>query len=201
MRHFSPFVIAYLFVAAGTSPAWGAWMFAGSENDMSIGTTGEVAFDLSALTLVGTEDGRALIDPSSSIIATGSPSTTVLDVYSPIRPPTNFGPGGMTIPSFGTGPTIRLDATSLAVPSGYISGTPLHSSVSFYPGETPGSLGLTPGIYVWSWGAESTAETLTLTVVPEPSTLCLLLIGLVVGGFFRIRKKVRNCNHTNALPP
>jgi hypothetical protein len=46
------------------------------------------------------------------------------------------------------------------------------------------SLGLTVGSYVWSWGG-SNPDSLTLNIVPEPTTALLLatgLLGLAVQG-------------------
>jgi hypothetical protein len=75
----------------------------------------------------------------------------------------------------------------LHVPSGYTSGGSLSGSVTFL-GEDISSVGLTPGSsYVWSWGSGSSADSFTLSIVPEPTTLLLLATG-VAALAWRVRR-------------
>ncbi len=57
-----------------------------------------------------------------------------------------FGP----VQIFGFGPEIW-------VPMGYQSGAPLNASAIFQ-GETLATLGINPGVYVWSWGSGEDAD-------------------------------------------
>jgi hypothetical protein len=64
------------------------------------------------------------------------------------------------------------------VPSGYVSGTSL-SDTSTYDGATFASLGVTPGVYKWTWGSGTNADSFKLDIVavPEPSTWIMMLAG------------------------
>jgi hypothetical protein len=66
----------------------------------------------------------------------------------------------------------------LEVPIGYISDSPL-SNTSTYANQTLDSLGVTPGVYEWTWGAGAD-QNFTVDIVPEHSSL-LLLAGALVG--------------------
>jgi PEP-CTERM motif len=76
-------------------------------------------------------------------------------------------------------------------PGGYISGDWLSGEATF-AGADFEDLGLTPGTYVWSWGAGLHADTFTVQIgVPEPSTWAILMVGFGgVGlvGYRRTRK-------------
>ena len=60
---------------------------------------------------------------------------------------------------------------ALIVPTGYVSGTAL-SGTAVAPNETLSSIGITPGVYTWTYGAGG-ADTLTIDVaapLPEPTS-------------------------------
>jgi hypothetical protein len=71
----------------------------------------------------------------------------------------------------------------LVVPVGY-SGAAL-SDTATYDSQTFSSLGATPGTYKWTWGTGPNQNfTLVIgTVVPEPSTWAMMLLGFVGLGF------------------
>ena len=59
-------------------------------------------------------------------------------------------------------------------------GRSLHSlSIWVMAAATLASLGMDLGSYTWSWGSGGTADSLTLNVVPEPSTAALMVLGIV----------------------
>ena len=60
------------------------------------------------------------------------------------------------------------------VPAGYSSGDPLGVSTATWTGETLDSLGLAIGSYTWTWAGDS----MTVNIVPEPTTALLLTTGL-----------------------
>jgi hypothetical protein len=60
---------------------------------------------------------------------------------------------------------------------GYASGTSL-SATDTFDGTTIAGMGLTPGIYNYTWGT-GPGQIFTINVAPEPSTL--LLGGMAVG--------------------
>ena len=83
---------------------------------------------------------------------------------------------GINIGVFGPGMGL------LVVPQGYVSGSPL-SDTSTYNNATFASLGVTPGIYEWTWGTGAN-QNLTLDAVapavPDAgSTLGLLSLSVV----------------------
>ena len=53
----------------------------------------------------------------------------------------------------------------LNVPRGYVSGTAL-SDLAIYSGKTFATLGVTPGTYLWTWGAGAN-QNFTLKILPE----------------------------------
>src|SRR5205814_3783925 len=86
--------------------------------------------------------------------------------------PTSFGIGRTTFANSGGGKMVGITATSssefkgvhLSVPRGYVSGTALSDSAT-YSGKTLATLGLTPGTYVWTWGAGAN-QNFTLQIPP-----------------------------------
>lgn len=68
---------------------------------------------------------------------------------------------------------------ALLVPHGYESGEELWGTATF-AGHTFASLGLTPGTHRWSWSdaAGDHADSITMHVVPEPSTFASVGIGV-----------------------
>jgi hypothetical protein len=62
---------------------------------------------------------------------------------------------------------------------GYASGAPL-SDTATYAGQSFATLGLTPGVYLYTFGSGTDADTFTVEVgapVPEPSTWAMMLVG------------------------
>lgn len=62
------------------------------------------------------------------------------------------------------------------------------SGTMTYLGATIDSLQLTPGVYTWTWGSGENADSLTLTIVPEPATWPLLL-GIGVACLLVVRRR------------
>ena len=105
----------------------------------------------------------------------------------------SFGSGGTTFASSGSGDIVAIYnyPDLLVVPYDYVSGSPL-ADTSTYDNATFSSLGITPGIYVWTWGSGANADSFTLeaeaAAVPEPATLGLMVVGLL-GARFSGRKR------------
>ena len=101
-------------------------------------------------------------------------------LYTGISGPTSFGSGGQMLASSSTGSAVYFSPNEnlLYVPSTYVSGNSLPMSGS-YTGKTFATLGLTPGTYTWNVGTGPHADTLSITVVPEPSAPLLGALGAV----------------------
>jgi hypothetical protein len=139
------------------------------------------------LTFRGGGSTVVAIWPIGGFLVVGS--TGVNDSYDSISGPTTFGTGDFFImASTGIGNTLGIiccvpvdDAAVpiLLVPHGYVSGTEL-SGTATWDNTTIAALGVTPGIYTWTWGTGANADSLKLFAgvpVPEPGTLGLLSIG------------------------
>ena len=161
--------------------------------------TGGGAIDLMGLTFDTTENTASSITPSSPEILSGAPDIT-FDIYTgTLMGPINFGSGGTTFASSGTGNLVGVDlsadlsAPELGVPLGYVSDSAL-SDTATYAGSTFSSLGVTPGVYKWTWGT-GTHQSFTLdigTAVPEPSTWAMMALGFASLGLLGYRKTRRD---------
>lgn len=111
--------------------------------------------------------------------------------YETISGPDNFGSGLYSAADSATGDKFGMGSsgTWLLVPDGYVSGAPL-SGTATWTATTIASMQLTPGTYLWTWGAGATADSLTLNigVVPEPSSAILLGCGIAGLALHRRRK-------------
>jgi hypothetical protein len=76
------------------------------------------------------------------------------DLFNGLSGPASFGSSGMV--GNGAGDVFGIDRSSgrLVVPAGYTSGNQLSGSLTL-SGATFGSLGLTPGTYVYTWASDS----------------------------------------------
>ena len=155
--------------------------------------TGSGPLDLTGLTLVVTYASLpAQIFPVLGQIVTGSGGAT--DGYQgSISGPTSFGGVFFTFASSGSGDSVGIfrDTSTLLVPSGYVSGTALSDSAT-YNNATFASLGVTPGTYVWTWGAGAN-QNFTLQIgpagVPDGGSTVSLL-GFALLGLAALRRKL-----------
>jgi hypothetical protein len=150
--------------------------------------------DLSALSFLSSGDGAGTISPSSGNVLLG-PVFVGFDQYSGISGPSSFGPGlGPEFPTTGSGGLVGVRGSNglLRVPSGYSSGDSISAAMTF-SNDSLASLGITPGNYVWTWGAGATADSLTFQAgseaIPAPPTLALLGLGGLLLARWRRRPK------------
>ena len=154
---------------------------------------GSGAINLAGLTFTGLTSSSAGMNPSIADLAV---ATGLQDQYQGFSGPLSFGPGGIIFANSNSGDGVTLiggmtSFSGLFVPQGYVSGGAL-SSRSTYNNATFDSLGVTPGTYVWSWGAEAN-QNFTLIIggagVPDGgSTVSLLGFGLL--GLAALRRKL-----------
>jgi hypothetical protein len=152
--------------------------------------TGSGAFNLTGLTLSPNMFLHlSEIDPKFAIIDTGPTSLLAVAGYLGFSGPTSFGNGLLTFPNSGSGDAVGIhNGGLLLVPLGYISGAALSSSAT-WSGETFMNLGVTPGTYVWSWGAGANQNFTLIAAVPDSgSTFGLLLLAVAtLFGVSRLR--------------
>jgi len=184
-----------LAVLIGPSLANAALVITAEEvgTDLLVNASGTI--DLSALTFDSSGNGAGTISPSSGNVLLG-PVFVGYDQYSGISGPSSFGPGfGPGFPTTGSGGLVGVLGSNgfLRVPSGYSSGDSISSAAMTYDNSSLASLGITPGNYVWNWGAGTTADSLTFQagsgVVPAPPTLALLGLGGLLLARWRRRPK------------
>ena len=168
-----------------------------SGGDVTISTVAGGSIDLGGLTAfpsTASEFGFAGLAPQQPLLALGGPVGAPLDLYQDQvslsiwdRP---FGSGGGRVADTVTGTPIVLTSTSVLVPLGYSSSSPLQgvSSATFTSTDFD-TLGLTPGTYT----ATLPNDTITFNVgpvassVPEPTSS--LAFGMLALGFLVRRKR------------
>lgn len=168
--------------------------------------SGSGTLNLDALSHISSESWEGYISPIQGDVLLGSSPASfaqTLEFYSPtISGPSKFGPGNGTLdPIIGDGGTgdrfgmanIVGLGPAVIVPDGYVSGDPLVGSLTF-SGTSLATLGVTEGVYVWSWGTGGNADTFTLnvTAVPEPSAFFLWGLTTILFG-------VRFCGRQKGL--
>lgn len=158
---------------------------------------GSGAFDLTGLADSGDFGGLPpKVTASLGDLETG-PNVDVTG-YTGVTGPTSFGGGAQAIGVNGTGSAVNIvggpseyGQPMLFLPKGYVSGTDVTSGAA-WDNASFASLGITPGIYTWSWGtgADQRFTLDALTSVPEPAALGMLGFGLLmVGGFLTLRPR------------
>src|SRR5579872_2667135 len=175
---------ALLMMTLVNAPARGAFIATATQVGSNVVATGSGTIDTAALTFKPSQDGGDYDSGYSfSLAATfgiGPAASTLVDKYSGINGPSNFGSGVHVInATSGSGDIVEVANyfSVLDVPSGYVSGSPL-SDTSTFNNQTFASMGMTPGVYQWNWGSGPTADSYTLTIgaVPEPCSVGLFSI-------------------------
>ena len=145
-------------------------------NDVVATASGSI--DLAALTF------NVTLNPSNSAELSsfgGSLNLTSLrtggvDRYTGASP-IPFGPLIFTASTSSIGDAFGLSSAFIFVPSGYVSGEEISGSITFN-NESIASLSVPPDTYVSNWGSGASADSLTINVIPEPSSALLSLLAL-----------------------
>ena len=139
------------------------------------------SIDTTIINLLTDAAVSSAIEPASALIALGEDDQANLYFLRNLTGPGSFGDGPAVLPSSEDGIHFGFNGTLnvLAVPDDYSSGSSLDGGTATYLGQTLITLGITVGTHEWSWGDGGT-ETLTLNVVPEPSTYAVLFSSIIV---------------------
>lgn len=151
--------------------------------------TGSGTIDLAGLHAANCpcDIAEAGIDPGTGVlyIAPG-----LEDAYRGATGPLTFGTGGFTPASSSSGDVVGIEPgiepgnPYISVPTTYVSGNLLSDSMTF-DNATFASLGLTPGIYTYSWSSPDEADdsfVINVGTTPLPATFPLFASGLGVIG-------------------
>lgn len=184
--------IALVFAVTALN-AQAAFVFTLQQVGSNVVATGAGTINIAALTLENLDSpgDSSNINPAIGFLAAGPTSEVPIQEYAGISGPASFGTGGHTSSTTGSGNLVAVygDDSMLFVPNGYVSTTVL-SDTTTWTGATFSSLGITPGTYTYTWGSASTADSLTVQAVPEPSTWAMMAAG--VGGLLAFRRRRRS---------
>ncbi len=167
------FLLSGLLVAGGANAA-GDIRFATSGSDVVVTISGTV--DPTALAIGGLRtDTNGFYNSTGYFFSTVQCRTyggSFASSTARLTGPGNWGTGGypfQTTVSSATGGGFGIDASDklLCLPVGYTAGDPLVGTATL-SNRSYGQLGLNPGVYTYTWGNATQAETLTVTVVPPP---------------------------------
>lgn len=160
--------------------------------------TGSGTLDLTDLSYRSNGTVPDFVNPSTGQLYSGTGSFA--NYQGAISGPSSFGSGGTTDGSTESGDAVGIFGSSplLIVPNGYGGGA--LSSTETWSTTTLSSLGLTSGVYSWTWGTGAHADTFTLdvgsptTMSPEPGTGLLLfccITGLVLARANKAKSSIR----------
>lgn len=152
--------------------------------------TGSGSIDLGGLTYGESLSASGDVAAGRGVFVTGIGNA--VSVYYPISDPGPFGDGGDISPNSVVGDIFGVNGEGqIGLPVGYVSDTAFTSGAT-WDSTTLAALGVTPGVYQWTWGSGADADSFTLHIgeassVPEPATLALFGLGLIGIGLSRRR--------------
>ena len=160
-------------------------------------STGSGTIDLTGLTQNSNSTLiSASVDASSGSDSVGS-ALQDITFYGGAAGPEYLGTGGSVLSSLGTGNAVgalrgNSGGDEIFVPKGFVSGGSLFGTAT-YDNATFASLELTPGTYTYTWNMPGDSLVIiiggTSTPVPEPASLAVLGVGIVVAAAARLVRK------------
>jgi hypothetical protein len=190
-------ILAPGVVAASSAQA--AYVVTFEEVGSNVVETGSGMVDPTDLTSTAFGTNEERVSAGSATYFSGGAGAIEHEFSGDISGPANWGPGtpSPALPSSSSGAGVGFEAPAMGiwVPFRHVLGQPL-SETSTYSDASFGSLGMTPGTYVYSWGTGAHADTLTIEIgVPEPSTWAMTLAGFAGLGYVALRRKRRAAVH------
>ena len=182
----------------GHAPAKADFLVIGKQVGPDVVFTGSGTLNLNDLSFLFDGFGSAGVFPADGGVSLGDDPLNFVDVdiYSGVTSfHESFGPGPGGPADLGTGPRVGfgyadpLNTFLLTVPDGY-SGGMLESTSTFLDTDFA-TLGITPGVYNYSWGSGQNADTITMILVPEPGSLGLMVTvaGVAVNEWLKPKTK------------
>lgn len=156
--------------------------------------TGSGDLDTTGLSLLGTNSSDPFTQPSIAALVVGSIGNgDFYDAAADFVGPSDFGTGLLLVnANSGSGDPMGISVGGgnlvLVVRESYGSGDPL-SGTATWLGTSVASLGMTQGTYLWTLDANG--ATVTINVVPEPTTTALLVSTTAALGFVAYRRRAR----------
>jgi hypothetical protein len=177
--------LTFLSLSSATN-AMVDFTFSESATQVLLTVTGNIDLDATLGSPSVATNTNILLAPSLGAILAGSAVNS--DFYNiSLSGWTSYGSGAVSGPGSGSGDRISLFDDGLGLPVGYISGSSI-ASTSAWDGSFA-SLGLTPGSYTSVFNNGSFSDSVTVTVVPEPSVAALFLGLGALGVVLRRRAK------------
>jgi hypothetical protein len=189
-------VLAFVFSALEGGHAEASYLITLEQVGPDVVATGGGSLDLTDLTFTGGSiSAHADIWPAAGYINVGPTTGVPLGGYTGFTGPTAFGSGIVKFASSGSGDSVEIVGSDalrptnrIWVPQGYVFGTALADTAT-WADATFSSLGVTPGVYEWTWGSGAHADSFTLEIgAPEPSTWAMMALGFAALGFAGLRR-------------
>ena len=199
-KFFYALAVALLACSANVQAAYTATL---SQVGPNVVATGSGSLNLTALAFFSNVLAPAVITGNTAVLGTGPAVPTAVTSYTGIAGSTNFGPGIQTLASSGFGDVVAVagNSTAIGVPQGYVSGAALNSGAT-WNGTTFAALGITPGTYVWTWGAGPTADSFTLQIAQPSADLQITQVAssaaVTVGSTISYAITISNAGPSNA---
>jgi hypothetical protein len=181
-------VVIVIAVLGSARPAQASYIVTLEQVGSNVVANGSGTIDLTGLTLFAPVASEApFIDPHVGFIYTGFTPEDQVTYYMGASGPGSFGSGSQTYANSGIGRIVGIRGNLVVVPWMYLSGNPL-SNTATYNNATFTSLGVTPGIYEWTWGTGAHLDYFELQIGPGQPTpesgstlglLCVSFIALV----------------------
>lgn len=197
-RHSCSLLAALGFLMSLCPSAHATLLFTIQQSGSDVVETATGTVNLAALAGLGVTILGPQMVGAQAITVVGNSAVT--KTFSGITGPASFGPGSTNVPgTTGGGYLLGINGNqgSLYVPNSYLSGSAL-SGTATYSNTTLATLGLTPGLYLYTWGSGASADSATVDIVastPEPGSLWTTFAGfLLLAAVIRARPGLRLFN-------